>query len=135
MKRIFLDTNFVIDYFVREGYMGNAEKVLQLGSRLGFRFCISYLTIANFAYILRKEDKETLHSLVERVCDVFEIINNDKSQIEQSLKLSCDDFEDGLQIAAAVDGGCDCIITRNTRDFAASIIPVFTPVEFVEQFE
>lgn len=31
MKNIFLDTNFIINYFVREDFNGDAEKVLQLG--------------------------------------------------------------------------------------------------------
>lgn len=31
MKNIFPDTNFFIDYFVRDGYNEDAKKVLQLG--------------------------------------------------------------------------------------------------------
>lgn len=32
MKRVFLDTNFIIDYFVREDFNEEAEKLLLLGS-------------------------------------------------------------------------------------------------------
>lgn len=38
MKNIFLDTNFIIDYFVREDFNGEAEKLLQLGESLNLIF-------------------------------------------------------------------------------------------------
>jgi len=41
------------------------------------------------------------------------------------------DFEDALQLAAAVACGAGVILTRNTADFKASPIPVMTPEEFL----
>lgn len=49
MKKIFLDTNFIIDYFIREDSNGDAERLLAFGKD-SMKFHISYLTIANFAY-------------------------------------------------------------------------------------
>lgn len=60
MKKIFLDTNFIIDYFIREDYSGDAEKVMRLGDSRNMEFHISYLTVANFAYIMRKLSPEDL---------------------------------------------------------------------------
>lgn len=48
MKKVFLDTNFIIDYFVREDYSGVAEKVMRTGDSENIEFHISYLTVANF---------------------------------------------------------------------------------------
>lgn len=31
MKHFFLDTNFIIDYFIREDYQGETEKFLTIG--------------------------------------------------------------------------------------------------------
>lgn len=45
MKNIFLDTNFLIDFFVREGRDGETEKVLQLGDKNNMKFYISLLPI------------------------------------------------------------------------------------------
>lgn len=60
MKKVFLDTNFIIDYFVREDYSGVAEKVMRTGDSENIEFHISYLTVANFAYIMRKLPTDTL---------------------------------------------------------------------------
>ena len=43
MKNIFLDTNFIIDYFIREDFSGEAEKLLQKGHQKNMKFFISYL--------------------------------------------------------------------------------------------
>ena len=44
------------------------------------------------------------------------------------------DFEDAMQIASAIAGGADVIITRNTKDFTGCRIPGMTPEEFLVAF-
>ena len=134
MKKVFLDTNFVIDYFVREDYSGDAETVMKLGDSQNVEFHISYLTIANFAYIMRKLSPDKLRALIGRICNTFTVVSNTKNQIILNLQDSATDFEDGLQYQAAVSGGCDCIITRNKKDFTFAKIPVLTPMDFISMF-
>ena len=45
------------------------------------------------------------------------------------------DKEDAVMIETAVRSGMDCIITRNTKDYARSVIPVYTPKQFVRLLE
>lgn len=66
MKMIFLDTNFILDYFVREEYSSDAERLLVLGKDC-LKFYISYLTVANFAYIVGKMPRETVCSLPHKI--------------------------------------------------------------------
>ena len=134
MKKVFLDTNFVIDYFVREDYSGDAETVMKLGDSQNVEFLISYLTIANFAYIMRKLSPDKLRALIGRICNTFTVVRNTNNQIILNLQDSATDFEDGLQYQAAVSGGCDCIITRNKKDFTFAKIPVLTPMDFISMF-
>lgn len=132
MKRIFLDTNFVIDYLIREDYTGPAETLLAKGKNRKYQFFISYLTVANFAYIMRKAPAETLHSLIRRICESFTIIQNNRQQILNALVLPTTDFEDGLQYQSAIEAECDCIITRNGKDFTFSDLPVMSAAEYIE---
>ena len=134
MKRLFLDTNFILDYFIREDFKGDCEKLLANGSERGYNFCVSYLTIANFAFIMRKESKELLLSLIKRICEIFEVIPNNKNQIEISLSIEAKDYEDVLQYASAIEGNCDYIITRNEKDYSFSKIPVFSASEFIKKY-
>ena len=132
MKRLFLDTNFVIDYFIREDFQGNAEKLMTIEKKAKSQFFISYLTVANFAYIMRKMPVEDLKSLIRQICRSFIVISNTEIQIKRALDLNASDFEDMLQYQAAADAHCDCIITRNEKDFAFSDIPVLSPSSYLK---
>ena len=131
MKNIFLDTNFIIDYFIREDFSGEAEKLLQKGHQTNMKFFISYLSVANFAYIMRKMPSAQLKNIIFQICNIFEVVDNTRGQIIQNLQADFTDFEDGLQYQSAIDASCDCIITRNKKDFLNAEIPVFTPTEFI----
>ena len=131
MKSIFLDTNFIIDYFIREDYNGDAEKLMKFGASNDLQFYISYLTVANFAYIMRKLPAKQLNELIFRLCNTFHVVKNTREQILQNLQCPFADFEDGLQYQAAIDANCDCIISRNLKDFLNSKIPVMTAPEFL----
>ncbi len=135
MKRLFLDTNFVIDYFVREDFQGDSEKLITIEKRARTQFFISYLTIANFAYIMRKMDSEELKSLIRQICKSFIVISNTEAQIQRALELSSKDFEDTLQYQAALDAGCECIISRNEKDFSFSTIPVMSASTYLQQYK
>ena len=134
MKHLFLDTNFVIDYFIREDCQGDAEKLMTIEKKAQSQFFISYLTVANFAYIMRKMPSEDLKSLIRQICRSFIVISNTESQIQRALDLKASDFEDILQYQAALDANCDCIITRNEKDFAFSDIPVLSPSSYRKTF-
>lgn len=123
-----------LDYFIREEYFETANKVLINGKAQGVNFCISYLTIANFAYILRKQPRKILYSLLKDSIELFEIIEADQSQISQAIEIHSSDFEDALQYMNALHGNCDCIITRNQKDFSYSRIPILSPEAYLREY-
>ena len=131
MNKIFWDTNLLLDLLARPDYSDSANKILMIGSRKRIIFCISFLSLANFAYILRKNDKEELYSFLTFICRNFNVLKNDANDILKAIKIGAKDFEDAIQYETALTGNCDCIITRNKQDFYFSQIPVFTPEEFI----
>lgn len=134
MKHIFLDTNFVMDYLLRDEYKACSQEFLAYAAKRKCKFYISYLTVANFAYILRKLDKSQLYILLQKLSDLFIIVENTGGQIQDAIKLQADDFEDALQYVAAKDNGCECIITRNIKDFYFSDIPVMDCTDFMHKY-
>jgi hypothetical protein len=42
------------------------------------------------------------------------------------------DYEDAIMIETALRTGMDCIVTRNTADFASSVVPVLSPGDFLK---
>lgn len=132
MKRIFLDTNFIIDMVARPAFSADARKVLLEGRKRKMKFYVSFLSLSNYAYIDRKEDSKRVKENLSLFCKAFEILANDKKHIESALLLDAKDFEDAIQFTTALSGKCDCIITRNKKDFMNfATIPVFEPKEFL----
>lgn len=126
MTKIFLDTNILLDLFIREDFRLETEAFLITGRHLNCKFFISYLSVANFAYILRKLPVQQLNSLLMKMCDIFIVADSNVSQIRAAIELNAKDFEDALQYQCAHDNGCDCIVSRNAKDFKFSKIPIFT---------
>lgn len=133
MKRAFLDTNFILDLLAREGeYQTNALKVLETGRKKGVKFVISFLSLANYAYIIRKENKEKLFENLKTCCRLFKVVPNNQSQIIKAIELNPSDFEDAVQYVTALSEQCDCIITRDPKGFEISTIKVLSPLEFMQ---
>lgn len=135
MKRIFLDTNFLIDFTTRAEFAPVCTEVLTKGKTKKMKFFISFLTLANYAYVNRKLDKEKVWSDLTLFCNIFTVISNVKDNVLQAIQLQAKDFEDALQYQTALSGSCDCIITRNTKDFPFSSIPVLTPLDFLKTLQ
>lgn len=129
MKRIFLDTNIVLDFLIREQYKSQIRELISRS--ISYDLYISYLTVANAAYIMRKYTKAELRSNLEYIMELFEIISNDKYQIEKAIHADCPDFEDMLQYQSAKSMKCDVILTRNAKDFPFSDIPVMDVATFL----
>lgn len=133
--KLFLDTNFIIDWLFREEYKADCEELLKIGDIRGFRFAVSFLSLANLAYIARKQPKELLYANLIKLCNVFEIVPNDRNHIIHAIQTNAYDYEDALQYASAIDAVCECIISRNGKDFRFSAIPVMTATEFIQSYK
>ena len=73
--------------------------------------------------------------LLDEIFEMTEIISVGEKIINQSLKSDFRDFEDAIQYHCALTiTGMDCIITRNTKDFKKSRIPVLSPSEALALF-
>ena len=133
MKKIFIDTNIIIDLLIkRDGYIASA-KILALAKDNDVTLYSSVLTMANIAYILRKSFVgDGLYQQMMKLSNILCVSDLTKKQFEQAISLKAGDFEDALQYYCAMDNSCDVIITRNKKDFTFSAITVLTPEEYFD---
>lgn len=133
MKKIFIDTNIIIDLLIkRDGYIASA-KILALAKDNDVTLYSSVLTMANIAYILRKSFVgDGLYQQMMKLSKILCVSDLTKKQFEQAISLKARDFEDALQYYCAMDNSCDVIITRNKKDFTFSTITVLTPEEYFD---
>ena len=132
-RRIFLDTNIVIDYLAkREPFAEDAMKLFSLPEKNN-QLCISSLSFTTIYYVLKRHfQREQLLEMLEDIQLLTEVLPTDNDIISQAIHSEFNDFEDAVQYYTAESGQIDYIITRNPKDFTKSFIPIYTPAEFLQ---
>lgn len=134
MKHIFMDTNVVIDFLAnRQPFSADAAILFNLAVESKVTIFISAVSYNNIYYILRKSlSNATTIRLMEGLADITKIADVTDAVIRQSLQTEFKDYEDAIQYHCALTiPEIDFIVTRNTKDFKKSRLPVLTPLEAV----
>ena len=102
MEKVFIDTNVLLDFILcRDGELAAAD-IFQLGEEGKIRLCVSYLTMANAAYVAKKHrTREELYAYLSELSNLFVILPNDEAQYRKALTKQVADFEDYLQCICA----------------------------------
>ena len=116
--KVFLDTNILMDLLLERPGFEEAALILQAGEDGRIELCCSCLTMANLAFILRKNTTPArLAPTLMQIQSLMEILPMDAAQLKQACRISGRDFEDILQAVCAHAAGCSHIVTRNPADF------------------
>jgi len=96
---------------------------------------VAWHTISNLFYLLHAACSDSFaRAFVGDLLEFMDVIAGGRTQVRQALQLEIKDFEDALQVAAALTAGVEIIVTRNRRDYRASPIPALAPVAFLRRF-
>ena len=137
MKKLFIDTNIIIDLLSRrEPFYDESADLFSLADKKIVELSISSLSIANTSYtLLRQTNSKNAKEILRKLRLIVNILPLDDKIIGVALNdNSFNDFEDGLQYFTAIEDNQDFIITRNLRDFKVSKLPVMTARQFLETF-
>jgi len=135
MKKLFLDTNIVIDLLSRRPlFYDEAARLFSLADKNKIEINVSALTIANTSYILQRQmEPAKARAILRKLRLIVAVMPLDDKVV--GLALNDDsfvDFEDALQYFTATEGNQDIIITRNLKDFKKSKLPVMTAKQFLD---
>lgn len=134
MKKIFLDTNIILDFLgEREGFYEASAKIMTLADKKKIQVYTSPSSISNVFYVLAKYEnpKITLEKIrkFKLLCSMSVM---DEEVVEKAIHSDFKDFEDAMQYFSALASNCDIIITRNEKDFKNALIPVMNAEEFLQ---
>lgn len=134
---LFLDTNVVIDLLgEREPYYNSIAKIATLADTGKIQLVVSALTYSTVYYLLsRFENNKIVKEKIRKFKIIAETADLTNEIIEKGLSSNFKDFEDSLQYYCAIKMNCNILITRNGKDFKESIIPVFSPDEYISRFK
>ena len=135
MKKIFVDTNIIIDLIAdRKPFSKFAIDLFSKAESNKVKLYTSSHSIATSHYLLKKYmDEKALRSVLSTLLDYLHVIPIETEMLKKGLHSKHKDFEDAIQMQCAYSiDKMDCIVTRNIKDFHNCEIPVMTPDEIVK---
>ena len=138
MKHLFLDTNVLIDFLAdRKPFAVAATRLFDLSAKRKLTLYVSSVSFNNIYYIIRqsKSHAETLKLLLT-LSELVEIVAVTPAVISKALTSDIRDFEAAIQYhCAKTIIKLDALVTRDTRDFRKSALPVLNPTEAIGLLE
>lgn len=134
---ILIDTDVLIDVALdRKPFEFHAGKLIDQLQQMPGVASIAWHSVANFYYLVKPQrgSKDTL-LFVEDLLKFVSIAPTVTEDVLFAISLDMTDFEDGLQVAAALAARASYIVSRNARDFKRSPVPVVSPKGCIELFD
>ncbi len=135
MKKLFVDTNIIIDLLAkRVPFYEEAAMLFTLADKQKIGLCVSALSFANTNYVLLHSKKpEEAKLILRKLKLIVQVLCLDEKIVGLSLNDNdFKDYEDALQYFTALENGVDAIITRNLKDFQKARLPVMTAAQFLK---
>lgn len=133
---IIVDTCVIIDALQqREPFAKDSQAICLAVAKDQISGFIPAKSVADIYYIMHRSlhsDEET-RKLLKKLFMSFGILDTTALDCRNALTSPVSDFEDAILAETAYRNGVDYIVTRNTKDFTRSVIPVITPTEFMQK--
>ena len=132
-KRIFLDTNVILDYLLeREPFYYDALKLWAACEEGAVEGYVSALTVNNVHYIAHRLKSETTAMIaVHGILSVFNVVPLDKELMKLAADFHDRDFEDDIQLQSAIKCGCTHLFTRDPTHFHTKALAIVPPSSFL----
>jgi len=134
--KILVDTDVLMDVALgRPDFGPDSRAVIDWSERTPGTAVIAWHTVSNLFYLICAARSDLFaRSFISDLIKVVTVTSGGTEGVRQALAMRMKDLEDALQVAAAISGSVDHIVTRNTTDYRGSVIPALTPREFLRRF-
>lgn len=129
--RLLLDINIILDIALQRPGEAASSAVIATCGRQNEAW-LAWHSVATLAYLIEKQqDASFARDFVADLLSWARVVTTGHADALKALGWAMTDFEDALQVAAALAGDASYIITRNGRDFAGAAVPALSPEEFL----
>lgn len=136
--KIMCDTNIFLDVLLeREPFAEDSYKVLSLCEEHKLDGFVSASCITDIFYLVKKytQNTDTAYMAVGKVLEIVKVCSVTNNDVLTAFQKKAKDFEDCLVATCAKAIHCDCIVTRNKKDFENFEISVLAPSEIIQQIK
>jgi predicted nucleic acid-binding protein len=129
--RVLVDADVLIDVALDRAPHAEASSRLldALEARPGSGY-VAWHSIANLYYLVAPaRGRHDARSFVADLVRFIDVAPASAESVRVATRLPLKDFEDALQVVAALACGAEVIATRNIKDFRGSPVPANSPAE------
>ncbi len=130
---VLVDTDVLVDVALeRHPHVDDAAALLDLVERGAARGFVAWHTVSNFFYLVSaRRGAPATRRFIDELMQFVDIAPTTTVHLRAASALAFKDFEDAMQVGAALACAAECIATRNVRDFRKSPVPASTPAQLV----
>ena len=132
---VLVDTDVLVDLALgRAPYADEAAALVDALERGAARGFVAWHTVSNFLYLVSARQGATAtRRFIDDLMQFIDIAPTTTVHLRAASALALKDFEDAMQVGAALACGAEVIATRNTRDFRKSPIPALAPAQVLSR--
>ena len=131
--KVLIDLNLILDVLQRrEPFYINSARVLACAETGLIEGLVAAHTVTTLFYLIAKDQSaDQARVILTNLLQFLSIAKVDQTTIEQALNLPYQDFEDAVQMMAAVQAEAQYLVTRNIEDYKAGPLPALRPAELL----
>ena len=132
---ILLDTDILLDVALgRAPHSAAAGTLLDLLESRPRTAFVAWHTLSNVHYLVAsRQGRDAAGEFLAELVVFVDVAPTTRESFRLATRLPMRDFEDAMQVAAAVACGADVIATRNLRDYARAPVRAATPLTILHE--
>lgn len=134
MKKVFIDSDIIIDLFLkREPFYTDTSRLFVLLEKKKITGYTSPVIMANLFYILsRLKNKAFARKTLNKLRIFVHILPMNEKIIDLALLSHMNDFEDATQLYTALENNVAFLITRNKDHYKDKRVTTLYPGEYIQ---
>ena len=132
-QSVLIDLNILLDVLQqREPFYAASAGILAAAERGQIRAYLASHTLTTLFYLISKDHSPVAaKTLIQEILTFIQVADVTQATIESALTFPMTDFEDAVQLAAALQAKVDYLVTRNIKDYSETSLPVLAPAELL----
>ena len=132
---ILIDTDILLDIALkRVPFYKDSTKVIDLVENNILTGYVAWHSLSNFYYLTASNSgKDKAKEFIKDLLEFVNVTETSTDDAKKAVQLKVSDYEDALQIAAALACNANFIITRNVKHYKNSPITALTPETFLKK--
>ena len=131
--RVLIDLNIILDVLQkREPFYAMSARVLACAETGLVEGMVAAYTMTTLFYLFAKDQSaEKARVALTELLQFLSVASVGQATIERALNLPYSDFENAVQMMAAVQADAQYLVTRNVQDYRSGPLPALQPAELL----